>query len=147
LLATKFANPIYPQVDDSDNTDARPSFAALLYPVITMRPPFAHEATCEKLLGPNAPPGLRAVWSAESFVKADTPPCFLCAAADDPNVSVDNTLMMFASLRRAKVTAEMHIFEKGGHGFGLRAPDALPISAWPDLFRRWGLDRGYFRQT
>ncbi len=146
-LATKFTTRTYAPVDDADKADARPSFAALLYPVITMRPPFAHEASTEKLLGPNAPLKLREAWSAESLVAVDTPPCFLCAAADDPIVPVDNSLMMFASLRTAKVPAEMHVFEKGGHGFGLREPDALPVSAWPDLFRRWGTEQGYFRQA
>ncbi len=52
--------------------------------------------------------------------------------------------MMLAALRAAKVPSEMHIFEKGGHGFGL-GPPTLPVSQWPDLFLRWGASRGYFR--
>jgi acetyl esterase/lipase len=146
-LATKFTARTYAPVDEADKADARPSFAALLYPVITMRAPFAHEGSVEKLLGPNAPLKLREAWSAESFVVADTPSCFLCAATDDPVVPIDNSLMMFANLRAAKVGTEMHVFEKGGHGFGLGTTDGLPISAWPDLLRRWCLDRGYFRQA
>jgi acetyl esterase/lipase len=147
MLATKFINRTYAPVDEADKADARPTFAALLYPVITMRTPFAHEGSVEKLLGANAPLKLRESWSAESLVVADTPPCFLCAATDDPVVPIDNTLMMFASLRAAKVAAEMHIFEKGGHGFGLDMPEGLPVSAWPDLLQRWCIDRGYFRQA
>ena len=144
LLATKFETQTYAPVNDADKTDARPSFAALLYPVITMRPPYAHESSCEKLLGRNASLPLRAAYSAELLVAADTPPSFLCVATDDPDVAIDNSFMMFGSLKAKNVGAELHTFEKGGHGFGLGDPH-LPNSQWPELFWRWGASRGYFR--
>jgi dipeptidyl aminopeptidase/acylaminoacyl peptidase len=71
------------------------------------------------------------------------PPCFLATALDDPDVPPENTLALFAALRTAHVPVEMHLFEKGGHGFGLGAKTD-EISAWPDLFLRWGAERGYF---
>jgi acetyl esterase/lipase len=142
-LATRFAEPAYAAVDAADTLDPRPSFAALLYSVVSMLPPHAHEASCAKLLGAHASRALRAQWSVERAVTSGTPPCFLCAAGDDADVPVDNTLMLSARLRAAKVSAEMHIFERGGHGFGV--PEAMPAAAWPDLFLRWGSDRGYFR--
>jgi acetyl esterase/lipase len=144
LLATKFETQTYAPVDDADKTDARPSFAALLYPVITMRPPYAHESSCEKLLGRDASLPLRTAYSAELLVTPNTPPSFLCVAADDPDVAIDNSFMMFGSLKAKSVGAELHTFEKGGHGFGLGDPH-LPNSQWPDLFWRWGASRGYFR--
>lgn len=144
-LATRFDAHVYDAVDDSDTANARPDFAALLYPVITMLPPFAHEASCEHLLGPNAPQDLREAYSAERAVDARTPPMFLCAATDDPDVPVDNSLAMYASLRAAKVPAEMHLFERGGHGFAIRAAAGLPAAAWPGLLQRWAYDRKFFR--
>lgn len=144
-LATRFDAAVYTPFDGIDAYDARPSFTALLYPVITMLPPFAHEASCEQLLGKDASPALRAAYSPERAVSAQTPPCFLVAAADNSDVPVDNTLAMFAGLRDAKVPAEMHIFERGGHGFALRGGADLPASSWPDLLLRWGISRGYFR--
>ncbi|HKD20577.1 MAG TPA: alpha/beta hydrolase [Rhizomicrobium sp.] len=144
-LATKFATKTYAAVDDVDALDARPSFAALIYPVITMLPPFAHEASRVKLLG-KATHALRVAYSAERAVTPNTPPTFLAAAADDPDVAPDNALMMFAHLQAAKVPAELHLFEKGGHGFGLGAPGS-EAAQWPNLFLAWGTARGYFRSA
>jgi acetyl esterase/lipase len=64
-----------------------------------------------------------------------TPPTFLVQAEDDP-VHVENTLAYFAGLTRAKVPSEMHVFAKGGHGYGLR-PSPLPITDWPQLAAKW----------
>ena len=55
---------------------------------------------------------------------------------------VDNSLAVFAALQAAKVKAEMHIFEEGGHGFGLRFALGKPAQAWPDLFIAWAKRRG-----
>jgi acetyl esterase/lipase len=144
-LATRFAATVYPPSDVIDNYDPRPSFAALLYPVITMLPPYAHESSCTHLLGPLASNALRAAYSAELLVDVATPPCFIVAAEDDPDVPVHNAIAMDASLRDAKVASEMHLFERGGHGFGLGG--AFPAGAWPELFVRWGVARGYFRSA
>ncbi len=143
LLATKFAARTYTPIDEADAFDARPSFAALLYPVITMLPPYAHEASCEKLLGANAHLSLRAAYSVERAVSSKTPPSFLVVAADDPDVPINNTLSMFASLRSAKVPSEMHVFEQGGHGFGVDIA-GTPAAHWPELLLRWGAAHGFF---
>ena len=118
--------------------DPRPSFAALLYPVITMLAPYAHEASREKLLGAKATVAQRTAYSVERAVTVATPPMFLCAAEDDPDVPIENSLMMFAGLRAAKVPSELHIFEKGGHGFGLgraRRAGVAMAGAFPALGR------------
>jgi len=146
LLSTKFAFESYPPTDVIDKYDPRPSFAALIYPVITMLPPYAHEASRQKLLGEKVTTAQRAAYSAERLVTPATPPTFLCAANDDPDVPLDNSFMMFGSLRAAKVPAELHVFEKGGHGFGL-GPPTEPVSQWPELFLRWGASHGYFRNA
>jgi acetyl esterase/lipase len=144
LLATKSEKPIYPPMDAIDGYDTRPSFAALLYPVITMLLPYAHEASRVRLLGVHTTTTIRTAYSVEHAVTDMTPPTFLCAANDDPDVPLDNTFMMFGSLRAAKVPAELHVFEKGGHGFGIGLPSE-PVSQWPDLFLRWGASHSYFR--
>jgi acetyl esterase/lipase len=143
-LATRSGVRVYTPRDATDAETAAPSFAALLYPVITMLLPFAHEATRDALLGSHPSSAQRAAYSCERLVKSDTPPCFLAAAADDPDVAPENTLSMFASLRAARVPAEMHMFEKGGHGFGIRSATEKPASVWPELLLRWGQARGYF---
>ena len=144
-LASRAAQDIYAPIDEVDRADARLSFFGVGYPVITMLPPFAHEASCEHLLGKSASNELRLAWSAERYVTSDTPPGFLFAAIDDPYVPVENTTTLFAAMRAKQVAAEMHIFEHGGHGFGLRLASALPASSWPDLFLRWGRARQFFR--
>jgi acetyl esterase/lipase len=143
LLASRQARTPLPPFDVVDNYDARPSFAALLYPVITMQPPFAHESSRLRLLGSDAGSALRTAWSAERLVTPSTPPTFLACAADDPEVAPDNTLLLYKALRTAKVPSELHMFEQGGHGFGIGA--GTPAGAWTDLFWRWGNARGFFR--
>ena len=146
LLATKYETDSYPATDAIDEFDAKPSFAALLYPVITMLLPYAHEASRVRLLGAKPTLAQRTAYSAERAVTVATPPTFLCAANDDPDVPLDNTFMMFGSLRAAKVPAELHVFEKGGHGFGLGEPTE-PVAQWPELFLRWGASHNYFRNV
>jgi acetyl esterase/lipase len=143
LLATGGSVSPYAAVDSAGGVSAAPAFAALIYPVITMLPPFAHEASREMLLGERPSHSERAAWSCEQRVTAATPPVFLVAAADDPDVAPDNSLQMFAALRRARVPAELHMFERGGHGFGIGAPGE-PIGAWPDLLLHWGASHGFF---
>lgn len=136
LLSLRSDANLYAPVDAADRESARPLFAALLYPVITMLPPYAHEASREMLLGDKPTLAQRAAWSCERLVARGAPPMFLAAAADDPDVPVENTLEMFAALRRVQVSAEMHIFERGGHGFGL-GNRGEPLSAWPALLLAW----------
>ena len=65
-----------------------------------------------------------------------TPPTFLLQAEDDPVDPVENSLVYYAALRKAGVPAEMHVYVKGGHAFGLRRTES-PITAWPELMEKW----------
>ena len=56
---------------------------------------------------------------------------------------LENSLGYLAALRAAKVPAEAHIFEEGGHGFGIRLAQGKPAAAWPDLLVRWLGRRGF----
>ncbi len=137
MLATRPEAQVYDARDAADRLDARPAFAGLVYPVITMLPPFANAGCRDVLLGADQSPARLEAWSAERAVSARTPPCFLAAAADDDTISIENTLAMHAALRAAKVPAEMHVFERGGHGFGIRLAQGNPCAIWPTLFVTW----------
>jgi acetyl esterase/lipase len=136
-LATRFDLKTYTPLDDADNTPARPDIAALGYPVISFRDGVAHMGSRMTMLGPNPDAARIREYSAEIDVPRTTPPCFLMCAADDPTVSVDNSLLMFQALRQAKIPAALHVFEGGGHGFGLQSSNDPSVAAWPNLFLEW----------
>ncbi|WP_419722966.1 alpha/beta hydrolase [Sphingobium aquiterrae] len=140
-LATRFAQPTYPPVDAADGLSARPTVANLMYPVMTMTGPLVHAGSRDMLLGENPPEERLRALSPQLWVPADGPPTFLAHAADDATVPVGNSLLMFSALQAAKIPAEMHIFEKGGHGFGLTLPDRT-TSPWPTLFMDWARRHG-----
>jgi acetyl esterase/lipase len=134
--ATMFDDPASKTGHALDAISARPDFAGLQYPVITMRRPHAHAGSRRNLVGENAAPGLEATWSVETRVTKATPPVFLFHTQEDASVPVENSLLFYAALRAAGVPAEMHLFEKGPHGFGMRQ-DLGPASDWPRLFENW----------
>ena len=143
-LATRFAAPVYAPIDAADNLDAKPAYAGLLYPVITMLAPYTETASRDALLGKDAAPDRLQAYSCQNMVTGSEPPCFLCVAADDQTIPVENTLLMNAALRAKSVPTELHVFETGGHGFGIRLAQGNPCSIWPALFLRWGAKRGFF---
>lgn len=143
-LGTRFAEPTYAPVDRIDTMSARPDLVGLLYPVVSLEAPFTHAGSRDMLLGPDAPAALRHAASVETRVTADTPPTFLVHAADDGLVPVANSIALFTALTAQKRPVELHVFEGGGHGFGVRLPRTMPGSAWPDLFHTFGVSKGVF---
>lgn len=141
-LAARFDARVYEPIDAADQHSARPDLSALMYPVITMRTPHAHPGSRRNMLGENPTEARVAAYSLETAPPADTPPTFLMHAADDPSVKVENATNYFAALRAAGVPTEMHIFERGGHGFGLRGLEQNSARAWPELFLNWRRMRG-----
>jgi acetyl esterase/lipase len=127
--------------DPVDGVSARPDFMILAYPVISMTAPFLHRGSLAFLLGETPDPKLAEQLSSEKQVSARTPPTFLFHTADDPGVSVANSLAFFAAMRAEGVPAELHAFEKGRHGVGLAQGDAA-LSAWPKLLETWLRARG-----
>ncbi len=130
--------------DAADTLSARPMVAAPIYPVITMSAPHAHMGSRKELIGEHATPELEAAHSPERNVRKGAPPAFLCHAADDGAVPVENSVMLFTALRAAGVPAEMHVFTNGGHGFGLRQVVGKPAAVWPDLFVTWAKTQGLY---
>ncbi|MEI7065532.1 pectin acetylesterase PaeX [Dickeya chrysanthemi] len=136
-LGTRFAQTVYPAQDEIDNVSARPDFMVLMYPVISMQENIAHAGSRKALIGSHPSEAQIERYSAEKQVSAQTPPTFLVHAIDDPSVSVDNSLVMLSALRENKIPTEIHLFEQGKHGFGIRGTVGLPAAAWPQLLNNW----------
>ena len=116
-----------------------------MYPVIATEGPNAHAVSATQLLGQNADSARRQRYSPERNVDADTPPVWLVHAADDPSVPMQNSLDFNAALRAHRVATEMHVFEIGGHGFGLRYTVGKPVAQWPQLLRTWATYHGFMK--
>ena len=135
-LATGFAEPVYAAVDAADGLSASPNGVGLIYPVISHAPGVGHAESSRFLLGENPSAQLVAKRSPALHASAETPPVFLMHAIDDPAVPVENSLLMIEALRTAGRPVEAHLFEEGGHGFGLGAP-GLPVRKWIELLTAW----------
>jgi acetyl esterase/lipase len=116
-LSTHFDQRLYDPIDVADQLSCRPDFAVIVYP--------GYLAIAEQNFAPNA----------EINVTEKTPPSFIVQAEDDP-VHVENSTVYFLALKNAKVSAEMHLYAQGGHGYGLRHT-ALPVTSWPRLVEVW----------
>jgi acetyl esterase/lipase len=127
--------------DPIDRVSSRPDFIVLAYPVISFDPAIAHSTSIRNLLGDKPDPKLLEDMSADRQVTAQTPPTFLFHTDGDTGVVPENSVRFYLALRRAKVPAEMHIFEKGPHGVGLAMNDPA-LSAWSTLLTTWLRGRG-----
>jgi acetyl esterase/lipase len=132
-LSTHFAEKVY---EVKDTTSARPDFSLLIYPVVTFDSTFTHAGTRQNLIGDKPSEYTIRYFSNELRITRNTPPAFLVHSADDKVVPVKNSIVYFEGLERNNIRAEMHIFEKGGHGYGL-AINRETESAWPELCLRW----------
>ncbi|BFM45508.1 alpha/beta hydrolase [Flavobacterium sp. CFS9] len=115
-LATHYDEVTY---DSKSKTNARPDFSLLIYPVISMQNEITHKGSQSSLLGNNPSQELRDFYSNEKKVTSKTPPAFLIHATDDKVVLPENSINYYLALKRNGVSAELHLYEKGGHGFGL----------------------------
>lgn len=136
-LGTGYDKAVYPAIDATDTLSARPDFMALMYPVITMQENIAHPGSRKALIGEKPDAAQIKQYSPEQNVTVQTPPTFIVHAVDDPSVAVDNSLVMFNALRAQHVPVEMHLFQQGKHGFGIRGAIGLPVASWPVLLMNW----------
>jgi acetyl esterase/lipase len=116
-VSTHYEERLYPAIDDADKVSCRPDFAVVVYPG------YLADASKDFAFTPDIP------------VTKETPPTFLVQAEDDP-VHVENATAYFLALKKAAVPAELHVYAKGGHGYGLRRT-ALPVTGWPDRVNEW----------
>jgi acetyl esterase/lipase len=114
----------------------RPDFSILMYPVISFGDKFGHSGSRNNLIGPELRIKEIEQFSNELQVTENTPPAFLIHAYDDP-VLMENSLAYVHALRRYKIPAELHLFEKGGHGFGLAKTKEGPVANWPVRLEEW----------
>jgi acetyl esterase/lipase len=110
----------YPQVDAADTVSCKPNFAVLIYPAY---------------LKSSADP---AKLAPEVQVTSNTPPTFIVQTEDDP-IDVQNALTYYSELKNFKVPAEIHLYAKGGHGYGMRTVEG-DLMDYPKLLQSWLLN-------
>jgi acetyl esterase/lipase len=138
-LSTRFSAKVY---DPIDSTSARPDFSLLIYPVISMESSITHMGSRENLLGKHPSPEMVRLFSNELQVNNETPPAFLVQSIDDNVVPVQNSIDYALALKKYKIPCELHIYESGGHGYGLgRSTDTE--TSWPEACNKWLKARGF----
>ena len=138
-LSTHFAEKVY---DVNDTVSARPDFSLLIYPVISFDASFTHMGSRNNLIGNNPSADAIGHFSNELQITGKTPPAFLVHSSDDKAVPAKNSLVYYEGLVKNNIPAEMHIFQKGGHGYGLSV-DKGTQSSWPDLCIKWLKANGF----
>ncbi|MEX2140177.1 MAG: alpha/beta hydrolase [Pirellulales bacterium] len=140
-VGTHFDDGRRDAADAIDRVSSRPDFMILVYPVIALATEYAHGGSKKNLLGDKPDPKLVESLSNETQVTEKTPPTFLMHTGGDSAVPPENSVLFYLALRKAKVPAELHIYEKGGHGYGL-APKDRVLSSWPGRCEDWLRGRG-----
>jgi acetyl esterase/lipase len=138
-LGTHFNKAV---IDNPANMSLRPDFMILLYPVVSFGQ-YAHVGSRENLIGKNPPQELIDLYSNEKQVTANTPPTFLVQAEDDNVVPVQNSLLFYDAMVQNKVKGEIHIYQAGGHGFGLH--NKTTKDYWFDSLTNWMDENGWLK--
>jgi len=134
-LATHF-NKAY--VDNPDHINLRPDFLIAVYPLISMDSHITHMDSRQALLGSHPSEEQVRLFSSELQVTEETPPTLLLHATDDQLVDVSNSVTFYEALRHVGVPVEMHLFEKGQHGFFL-----MPRDRWQSVVLEWLTSAGW----
>ncbi len=135
LAGTLCTQPEVPEGRMADALDAegcRPDFGILVYPVVSLSESWSHFGSRDNLLGTPADATVAETLSIERAVTAETPPLFLVHAQDDPGVPSENSVRLYQALTACGVPAELHLYARGGHGFGMAANHA-----WTREMLRW----------
>lgn len=120
---TRYAEATYTEIDDSDRVSARPDFMIPIYAA------YLGASGNDRILGDHVK------------VTPEAPPTFLAVTQDDRNRGL-HAALLFAELTRAGVPAEIHVYTKGGHGYGMR-PSHNAVSEWPARCADWMNAMGY----
>jgi acetyl esterase/lipase len=126
-LCNNFSQHKYVPVDSADSESCRPNFALLIYPAYLLVSKGSHD------LAP------------EMAIASNTPPTFITMTMDDP-LQAEGAIDYTRALDKAKVSAELHLFPEGGHGYGLRTDPKFPVTSWPKLATEWLRSRGLLDQ-
>ena len=127
MASSYYGEQSYKPIDVIDKLDARPSFVSFIYPA------YLGNARQDST-------------KLDSLVKIDakTPPTFIAITHDDGDRGIFAALY-YAELKRHRVSAELHVYSKGGHGYGLRA-SANPVSTWPARMEDWLRSSGWLKK-
>jgi acetyl esterase/lipase len=136
ITATRFDAGQPDSADPIERLSSRPDFAVLLYPVVSMQDPLGRGGSRNALLGKNPDSKLEQLYSPELNVTANSPPAFIVAAKDDPAVKVENSIQLSDAMHRAGVRCDLHLYETGGHGFGLGVKGG-EVAQWPADCGKW----------
>ena len=129
-VATHFRKAV---IENKNNTNLRPDFLILVYPVISMQDSLTHRDSRTNLLGSNPSKSTIDLYSNELQVDKNTPPTYITHAGDDKLVDVDNSIVFYEKLRHNNVSAQLFIYPKGGHGFVF----GLPVEDWMGPIIKW----------
>ncbi|MEO6521277.1 MAG: alpha/beta hydrolase [Mucilaginibacter sp.] len=140
LAATAGTHFDKPVIDNKENTNLRPTFMVLVYPVISLSDSLMHKGSRDNLLGKTPSAQLVDLYSADKQVAKNTPPAFLAHAGDDHTVKVANSVNMYTALQTKGISAELHVYPKGGHGFAGRDNNA---GHWIDRCYEWMKENGW----
>lgn len=130
-------------IDNKNKISLRPDFMVLLYPVISFSDSTGHRGSRNALIGTDPGASLIQEYSNELQVTTQTPPAFIMHAEDDKTVPVANSLHFYEALLHNNVPAELHVYPRGGHGFGLHNPTTK--DQWADRMENWMESNGWLR--
>jgi acetyl esterase/lipase len=139
-LATRFDAGEPESTDPVERHSSRPDFQVLVYPVISFRDEVVNSGSRNKLIGLKPPSVLIDWYSNELQVNSESPPGFLVSTFDD-RVRAENSVLYYQALRAAGVPVELHIYEVGGHGYGI-LPTGKPVATWHHRMADWMRQRG-----
>jgi len=128
-------------IDNKNKINLRPDFMILVYPVISFSDSIGHIGSRDNLIGKKPSPEDIKTYSNELQVTPQTPPTFLVHAKDDDVVKVENSVDFYDALKKNNVPAEIYLYEKGGHGFGMN--NETSSVKWMDLVHQWMLKKGW----
>ncbi len=131
-------------VDAIDTLNCRPDLMVLVYPVVSFKN-FFHSGSRNNLLGPNPDSAMVEYLSNETQVTSETPPTFLVHASDDKGVPPENSVYFYLAMKQAGVSAEMHIYREGGHGFGMKKNPSVASQTWFERLTDWLRVQGWVK--
>lgn len=145
LVSTVATHPKDIYIENPKQTDLKPSFIVLVYPVISFADSLTHKLSRQNLIGPDYSTDKIEKYSNELHVDESTPPTFITHSINDDIVSVGNTLYFYAALQQASIPAELFLYAKGGHGYGVKNETAknqwiIPCINWINM-NKWKLTR------
>ncbi|WP_186755897.1 alpha/beta hydrolase [Echinicola salinicaeni] len=135
-LASSVSVHNHPNKDKQPSS--RPDFSVLVYPVISMDTSITHQGSRHNLLGEKLNSDLENYFSNETQIKNTTPPAFLVHSWDDTAVPAENSIRYAKALNQEGIKSELHLFEKGGHGYGKGNIESHGnASRWLELSDQW----------